>query len=587
MTFCSSLIVEDRSILNTLETFERDVGGLLLGEKISLIQSLNEKTGVEDIAKIFLLFITSEKEIRLEIRRILSWHQDTQKVQFIVQQFKSLDRTIFLSSIELAGAMRTPLSIPYLANIFDITDVERCVLIIDALDEINSEAGIGIVNKALLSTNDELLIRAIKSLSKWPDEVGWKVFVPYLSHKNPEIRNESAFSISLHRDKKSAGTLLTTINQEKDRNTRNDIIRYIGLVPNKKILIPLLTVSASDPDQKARLVASRALDRVQGIIGPKPFFRLRKHSNINIRSEVIFRLGKFGAEHQQHKKYLRKILKAKKSSDFLLVQSSIQALGYISDRTDISTLVPLIYEDTITSYNATMALIRIWRMEDKDQVIEILNEDISPVLKQIILKYIIRRRGLSISPEVILDCVEHILSTENDVNTRYLALSLLEFAPSLTTIDYLTALYTKASAQFEMEAITRVLTGLFAHYGETIFEHLKNYPLEKSQSIIKFLPIRTKAVKKILTLSIDERLKISFLQLLVHSSRTDIIQNCMDEIIRLLYTKNKGLLDIATKLINMANTPDIIPHLIKSAEGENSVVIKGLARQMVARLLYE
>ena len=474
------------SRIDTVEEFEKSLADLTLGEKIFQCQSLNEKNDEASFAKLLILYLKGEAEIKSEIKRIINWSYQVEKVHFFIKQLNSNDTDITYNSIKLIGLLKEPIALPYLNDIFDLEDTQVCQHIIRAIGEIGHPDGSKIVKKAVETPEKNLLILAIKTLSAWIDDVHWKTFKPLLRHKDRDVRVEAAFSISLRKNRKSAASLLKALNSEADSNVKYSLIQFLGLIPSKILLLPLLNIIIHDDDQKARLISSKTLDRLQGILKPQILFKYRSIKDISIRAEVIFRLGKFGTDNEKNKKYLRHTLE--KTEDDSIKQSCLQALGYIADHNDIQLLTRFINIDPLSGYNAVIGLTRVWRLEDKDQIYSILEDNLLPIQKQIILKYLIRRRGAGADPVTILNIVKKLLEGEENLSVRYLALSLLEFAPINDTVSYLIDVYASTENSFDIEVIGHVLSYLTLHYTDTILAFVKSCDENTCEYITKFIP---------------------------------------------------------------------------------------------------
>lgn len=655
MALAQDIIVKTPGAANTLDAFSTKLSKLTLGEKIREVQSLNEDEGETSAAKLLFMYIASEEEIRFEIKRIFSWKSKKEKIGFLISQFSSSNKEVLLVSIHLLGVLKEPIAIPYLDEIFKLEDTALCAYIIATLGEIGNPLGIKTVQKGLKSTDRCLLILAIRTLSGWRDDVQWRQFKPLLFHGYKEVRAEAAFAIALRKSSSSASSILKAIRIEKDPGTRHLLIQYAGMIPSSKILMPMLHIVTEDDDQKARFIASRSIDRLQGLLRPRELFSLRNVSNPKIKAEIIFRLGKFGTDSDRYKNYIRTTLK--KTKEPLIVQACLQALGYIAEHEDVSLLTEFLGKDPLSSYNAlmalthtwrtddkddvhqmlnggllsaygaAMALTRTWRMEDKDSVLSSITGNLSATQKQVIIKYMIRRRGLLLEPAKILKTVQNILSKDDNINVRYLSIALLEFAPSTETITFLIDLYLNAKENFELEATKSALSQLAIYHRRFIISFISTCKLRDTGKIISFIPadadidyfrdvakalfakldkdIGVKAVAKMcyeifdLFMSNPKATKLFikslpnamwqrlFIDKLLHAAKASLIEEIEDELIPLLAVPDDGIRTSVMQLVIAVKNPGIIPRLMTIAESKKDTTSAEIAKNIIKNYIEE
>jgi HEAT repeat protein len=634
MGYAKDIILVDERKRDEIEIYEKSLAAQSLGNKIMENQRLVEMSDEVSISKTYLLYLTGETEIKHEVRRTITWRDKKVRDEYYIRQLHSKNRDIVLSSIYLMGILKDPLAIPPMNDILDLKDVELSRAIVSTLGKIRDPLSVTVLKNVMSTKNKELLLLALKTLAKRIDEVPWHFFRQFLLYGDSEIRMEAAFSIAIRRDPRSAQYLLHAIEREKDADARYELIRYTGMVPSGKILVPLLKMVVYDPDQKARLVASRTLDRLQGLIKTSELFNLRKFHDVKIRAEVIFRLGKFGAESERHMKFMRKTLE--KSDNQLIIQACLQALGMIADHADTELLMAFIGRDPLSTYNAlqalthtwrtedkddvhsllqdglpttysaTMALTKTWRIEDKDKILDTLHEGLSATQKQVILKYLIRRRGYSIVPEKLLGTTKHIIDKDDNINARYLSLLLLEHAPSIDTIEYLVDLYPKDEDHFEREAIEHVLTSLAIQHEDYVLAYVRECDKNSYGMIVHFIgkgasfefydelitilferfgedadldkygatcedmcrifisnPEITRAFMRGLP---NLRWKNMFVKRLLVHAKPDVIESVQDDLVEMLKLKDEELKSSVMKLLIGLKNIKLVPHLIEVAE---------------------
>jgi HEAT repeat protein len=622
MEYAKHIVLDDEHMRDDLVSYERTVSDHTLGDNIYACQSLGERNDEMSLAKLIVLYLSGEKEIEHEIKRIFAWSNRIDKAEFLIKQLSSPERTLQLKSVELIGILKEPLVIPRLKDTFSPDDVEMGKAIIDALGEMEEPIGLKVIASALKATDTDLLMHAIRMLSKMTENISWKVFRRLLSHPDKDVRREAAFSIAIRKEPGSARSIVRTILNEQDRDIKHTVLQYAGMIPGKEILLPLFNMVAHDPDLKTRLIASRTLHRVQGILPLGPLYKLRNHKDPAIRSEVILRLGQYGVEEERLKRYLRDTLIH--ATDQRIVQSCIQALGYIAEHADVDLLTSYLDKDPLTSYNAALALTRTWRLEDKDRVLEALMNCASSTQRQVFLKYLIHRRGFSIDPEQLLNAAKSLREEDDNLNVHYLSSALLEFAPCAGTFEYLADLHKTDTSHFDKEAIAHSLSNLILHNEGIMIEIVNQHDMDKSCYLMQFIPhyksegfFRTLADgifrKEIPDIS-EETLRSSCdnvyavlllnpyaLRQFLHSVKgtawqgmfvgslrehatNDIIIFLLDELLNMLSVDDDATRASVLAMLRRVRNVKILPYLMAVAESKSEGEAKKTARELIQNL---
>lgn len=486
MNAIDDIIIDNKPIRSDLADFMQKLVSSSPAKMLELYRELNGKNDELSILKLFALYLQRNNEILKEFKRTFAGKNSDIKVNFIISQFSSRNRDVILASIEIAGILKTPLVMPYLQNIRIKGDADICNRIIEVALGVDDDYSAKILRCTMTSGNITLAKRSLDALSKRINSVPWEAFKPLLSHSDREIRLAAAFAIALRRAKASARTIIKAIAAEKLRDARLVLIRYAGMIPSRSMLIRLLDISVHDDDMKARLAATRTIDRLQGVIEPEELYSLRSSSDEMIRAEVLFRIGKFGSFAPSHKRYLRDTLKNSRSP--IIRHACIMAMGYISEHRDMEFLESFLEADPATSYNATLALTRIWRLGDENNILHILKESHSATQRQIILKYLTRRRGFGLSPEVLLRTAEGLLKDESCMNVKYLIVLLLKFSPILETFEFLFKIFSTHDCVFTMDAAGSSLTSLSNDHPDLLLEYFRKSDIDTCNQLISFIP---------------------------------------------------------------------------------------------------
>lgn len=604
-----------------LKAYEASMLRLSLSEKLGECQSLCDSSGEIDIAKVFLLFLIGGDEVNHEVKRIFSWEHQRSKLSFLTAQMSSKNSTVVCGAIDLLGILGDPTAISFLESRFDLGDVEIAKHIVAALSKIAHPLGMRAVLLALKSSDKSLLMDALGHLSRRVDIIPWKAFRNLLKHEAGDVRAKAAFAISLRKAPQSGARLFRTLAREKNPIYRRQIIGCLGNVPSKKFIWPLLSIIATDSDHKARLIASRALDRLQGMLSADVLYKFRDSSNLAVRYDVLFRLGKFGSQVVKHKEYIRYTLIH--STDSHAMQACILALGHIAERQDIDLLRSYLFQDPLIAYSAAIALTKILRLEDASLVLEILKGKLSPVVRQIFLRYLARRRALGLAPGAILEVVMLSIEARSDINTCYVAFCLLEHAPSKKTIELL--LSSMGDGPYEREAINRTLNKIIANNGDValsfladcninmwrgmlrslpqslepqwyhslasiFFNRCQNWSDEEGFSVLLnliefFLPLRM-AIKEFLRVAPDDIWKAFILRVLIEHADRNLILDIKEELLSALKGKDSEVRSLAMLLIISLKDANIVPYLISAAESDPKGELRKVA-QHIARALIE
>ncbi|GAG28419.1 unnamed protein product, partial [marine sediment metagenome] len=204
MKFAQNIILKNEDDRQALIDFENKLATLTLGERIYVCQSTNEGSSQLDFAKLFILYLSSEKEIVHEIRRILAWTNQAEKAYFLIDQFTSKNRAVLLTAIELIRMLREAVAVTPLINIFTTEDIELAKAIIDSLGVMNDLIAIKFLSHTLKTDIRDLLLHTMKVLSHRTKDVSWDIFKNLLNHEDKEIRREAAYAIAARKSPRSA-----------------------------------------------------------------------------------------------------------------------------------------------------------------------------------------------------------------------------------------------------------------------------------------------------------------------------------------------------------------------------------------------
>ncbi len=625
MEYTSCIVLSSEARRGEIAMYEAGLPSMSLSEKLRDAQLLSEMGDDISNAKVLLLYLSGEREISHEVRRIFSWTGKKEKSEFLIDQLKADENELVLASIELLGVLQEPSSIPALDDVFDISNAKLCMTVIEALNKINHPLGTRTMKKALKAPNELIVVFAVQKLARWTETVPWKVFLPLLFQKNAEITAEAAFAIALRRSPKSAKWILRVIYREPDKLVRRNLIRFLGMIPSSLSVLPLLKIMTTDPDQKARLAASRAMDRLQGLISPRVLFHFRRIPDVKMRAELIVRLGKFSSDIERHKEFIRETLV--KSDDMLITQACIQALGSISDRGDIALLETLLSKDPLTSYQATLALTRIWRLSDAEHVLEILRTSVYPVQKQVIMKYLMRRRGFSTNPFRLLETVADVLSKDDNVNVHYLGACLLRYAPSAETVDYLLNLYVEETDPNIQSATDNSLNIIATYHSDYLLELMKVCGRDTCRLLFKHIPpdldasfyrsaaktVFTKyaefkkdagatelcsevfarfseipqAFRELVRALPDAELKKHFLDMFSRTLNEKAIGYVKNELVDMLDEEDGEIRRMTLELLTRIKDPSVLPLVIEAVHKDKGGGLKPLAQEMSRQIIRE
>jgi HEAT repeat protein len=480
----------------------------------------------------------------------------------------------------------------------------------------NDPMAAGIILRALAARDEELLLDAVQTLSNLTQLVPWGTFLSLLGHPRADVRVEAAFALARRHARKAARHLLAAIRREHDAKTRRTLLRYLGMLPEPKLLLPLMRIALCDGDQKARLAATRALDRLQALLPRTALFRLRRVRDLELRAEVLYRLGKFGTEDERYKNWLRH--QAEQSRETLIIQAALEGLGAIADHDDLELFERHLKDDPLTAYLAGLALTRCFRMGDVSRALAVLEAARSTLLQQTFLKFLIRRRGLGADALTLLSAVQRLLVSETNMSVRYLAFNLLASAPCEATVTFLIEATSTARDAHEHLAIARALGQVAAHHAEILLPVLIRCPREAMRDLLMSLPEEMDpgliaAIMRVVTRRIrpeeDEELqrtycrvleqllaapgvpvavagvlpdatwKKLFLRALVVRSGQMVIESLRKTLLDWLSDEDVELAQLAMLFIVSLGDPSVYARIV--AAGEKCEVLKPMARRVV------
>lgn len=625
MTFSQHIILSDETARAELQAFEERLASLSLGENIANCQELNELTTETSMAKLLLLALEGGDEIKHEVKRIVAWKHRKTKADFFIAQLPSTSPEIVLLTVGLLGVLKEPAAIPYLDALYLNASLPLAKALIEALSELDGAFGTKTIVAALRSAHRELTLLALTKLCRRVDQIPWKVFQPLLSNADAEIRSEAFFAITIRKNATAARVLLAALHRETERSVSQSMLKHLATVPSTRLIYPLLTIIVHGADQKARLIAGRTLDRLQGTLHPNALYRYRLSKDIAIRTEILFRLGKFGSDSTVHKEYLRRTLQEHQHP--LIRQACLQALGAIAERKDVDFLITFLHKDPLTSYNAAMALTKLLRLEDSNRVLLLLHESHSQTIKQIFLRHLIRRRGFQEDPIKLLHAAHECLHNETNINVRYLAYGLLQFAPDPSVVDFLLHSYTEDDNAFERESINHALQGLAQHHGTIFLTLAKTADDTTCTQMICYLPkhmdaafyqslaetlyvrfaarIEDREVEELFRsvfihlLEVPEAIR-EFMRLLPNSAWRELflrtiteiadrarISNLQEELTQMLADPQQEVRALAMMLLLSLKDASIVPSLVAIAERDPKSQLRSAAQFIASTLVKE
>lgn len=620
MNYASHIFFTNPEHSKEVSDFEKEIPTKTLGERVYACQSLNESTAETNLAKLFVLYLSKERDVTNEIQRTFPLTYSAEKTLFLVKQLHAGESEIVYSALDLIKHLKQPLAIPYIREIFNLENVELSKHIIAALGTMPSPLAVKMIVSALETEDEDLLHFTIRVLSNRTNDVEWHTFKKLLGHGSRSIRREAAFAIAVRRDKRSAPSIARAIQKETDPETKHAMITYSGMIPGKQLLLPLLDMSAHDPDNKVRLLASRALYRIQGIIPSKDFFRLHKVEDPNIRAEVIARLGQFGIEEDYQKRFVREELA--KAQALNIIQACVQALGYTAESGDVGTLMEYLKRDPLTGYNAALSLTRLWRSQDSGRVLEAIRISTSSMQRQIFLKFLIHRRGLGIEPGKLLETTRWLFANDTNINVRYLATMLLEHAPSPETILHLLKMNQSIEDYFVKEATATALRNIIKENDGIIIALSRTAEIDRFLSLMQFIPRGKKesfyrdlaagifdretrafdeetlgnvcnhaytvllmnlhAMRQFLAVAGGTFWEKHFLKTFYDNATRDIVNNTCEELMRLLDTDDESIKILILKLLKDIDNPKLLPTCMAIAEGGGEGTASALASEIVS-----
>lgn len=624
MEYASHIIFSKGGMKGDVKSYEISLAARSLGEKLTDCQQFCKNDDEFSISKVLLLFLQGGDEIRHETKRIFAWTHRREKANFLILQLESKNKNVRMAAIDLLGVLEDPIAISHLGSIFNLHNAEISIRIVGALSQIGSPLGLETILKALFSSDKSLLTYSIEKLSRRTDVIPWRVFKKLLSHPDRDVRANAAFAISLRKVPKSAACLLNTLQREKDKKTRRELIQYLGNIPSEKILIHLLRIALQDADQKSRLSASRSLDRLQGILPPKAIFKLRHNADAAVRAEAIFRIGKFGCEIAKYKKFILKTLSS--SKDTIVLQSCLLALGHIAERKDADVLIAYLKKDPLLAYCAAMSLTKILRLEDSEGLFKILRENPPSLIKQIILQHMCRRR-LFADPDKLLETIKITLNGDTNINTRYLAFRVLEYVPTEDVLEFLISEAIHTGNIYEGEAIGHSLESIMSKHGEVLLPLLHRCNVETCFVVLKHLPQNMdapfykkiastffelhgsdagdevamtilqqiveriihvpKAVTELLNAAPDAVWKTLILQFLIEHADRDAIAGIKDELVEMIRESDYNVRVFAMLLLISLKDENIIPLVVEIAESDKRDDVRMAARNIAKELFRE
>lgn len=357
--------------------------------------------------------------------RALDKNQCDHKLKILTPLVVSPHRRTQLIAIAHVSQFGWMDAIPLLVGLLDHPDDELALAVLTALRFLPSRTAQVPVMGFLQSQNDEIRFRATMALG-----VIYETYVPALQHvltqcvedKSSRVRQSAIWALRRKPSRRLIPLLMRLSVNDSDSRVRQEAISGLGVFPTDAVIRHLLGLLAGEHDRMVVLRCESVLlgmDHEELLRGLE---RVVKRSSGPLRHRAVLLAAEFQRGSERYYKFLVKCLKSAKDDRDKVAY--IEALGALGDARASRDLVPYLQEGPLVAYVAMASLLKV-SDESWPFLAYLEKSDGSPLLKQMVLRYLIRREHLvAVHGDRLEKCLLGFLEGDN-INMRYLAAQVL------------------------------------------------------------------------------------------------------------------------------------------------------------------
>lgn len=357
--------------------------------------------------------------------RAFDRNQCGKKLKILTPLILSTHRRAQLIAIEHVAQVGWMDAVPLLVELLDHPDEELVLAVLSALRFLPSRTAMAPIMKFLDYPNDEVRFRAILALGviyEVYDQGLRHVLIDQVGDKSPRVRQAAVWSLRRKPLRRTITLLIHLSAHDADPVVRQEALSGLQPFPTVIVIRHLLDLLMAETD---RMVALRCESVLLGMDHEALLDGLEhvvKKSTGSVRRKAILLSAEFQRGSERYYRFLIKGLKLAKDDRDKVVY--IEALGGLGDVRAARELLPYLQQSPVVAYVAMASLLKV-SDETWPFLAYLESPDGAPLLKQMVLRYLIRRDHLvAIHKDRLEKCLLTFLEGDN-INMRYLAAQVL------------------------------------------------------------------------------------------------------------------------------------------------------------------
>ncbi|MBI2083806.1 MAG: HEAT repeat domain-containing protein [Deltaproteobacteria bacterium] len=309
----------------------------------------------------------------------------------------------------------------------------------------------------LPQADDRRLLKLLSALRYLPDKRTLPPTLPYLKDPREEVRFQAVLILGSLHETGVAGIhkQLMPLLKDLSAKVRKATLWSLRKAPSQDDLVPLMTVSLEDPDAYVRregllgLCSFQTVETIhhlltvlvtekerivrlqcEGVLLSMPpelltsgLQKILKLKNDPVREKAILLFASLHQKSSFFFDFLVQELKRQKEDKKKILL--LQAFGELADERGLPVLSSYLTGSPPIAYAAFSALIQIWKRQGNPDVTPYLqNPQFSPLLKQMVLRFIVRQAKSIRNQEALIPILTTFLDHAN-TNIRYLSTQIL------------------------------------------------------------------------------------------------------------------------------------------------------------------
>ncbi|MCE1247492.1 MAG: HEAT repeat domain-containing protein [Firmicutes bacterium] len=319
--------------------------------------------------------------VRWNAATLLGNSHDPRALEPLLEVLLDHDSSVRRAAIDAVAKLRNPLAFETLADILKSEHYDDKYIIADMIDKIGGELALKPLTDALASADERLLISCISALGRLKMSESIPAIYPFIFHKNPRIREQSALS---YQNIPNSPEYLINKMGKSDGEQRELIAQALEKM-EEPVGRELQMLFSGIPGAEDKILARKDPRTSLAILAAI------KHGTAEVKIPAIRLLGKTGSS--QSRDFLIELLKQNNDSD--VSGEIIKSIGEFSGKKGMETLMGILDSSApaetrlkalqaISSKATTAELAELLRLSKnaEQQLSKLITETVDSILKK-------------------------------------------------------------------------------------------------------------------------------------------------------------------------------------------------------------